>query len=448
MVTAYAYARFSSENQRTESIDAQLRAIREYCDREGILIVKEYRDEAVSGRTDQRPQFLQMFRDLDEVDFVIVHKLDRFARNRADAAFYRAKLKEKGARLVSVSEPIGDSPVGIITEGMLETINEWYSANLAMETRKGMKENILQGKRNGGPPPTGYRIQDQKLVPGEKAEAIRTAFRMYAAGKSGNEITRATGLNRYSLHHFLKNEVYIGTLVSGDVKNENAHEPLIDRDTFRICQERISRPDRNALNKARRVYLLSGVCVCGSCGRRIYSMNSKGKGYYLCRTPGCIAHRTEIIDEQVLNILSEKLRPTSDLKARIFELYQRRINSGAEAEMAKKQNIITRQRMSRLMESLQMTDDLEVRKMILDELTRARAQVVPEPEIKKADRQTIDDMVDQFFDIRNKDPQEQKQIILRAGIEVVINQDHSVLIRYKTGTCLLSFTIDGGISAQ
>ena len=95
-----------------------------------------------------------------------------------------------------------------------------------------------------------------------------------------------------------------------------------------------------------------------------------------------------------------------------------------------------------------MTDDLEVRKMILDEMTRARAQVVPEPEVKQADRHAIDAMVDQFFDIRNKDPQEQKQIILRAGIEVVINQDHSVLIRYQTGNCLLSFTIDGGISAQ
>lgn len=448
MQTAYAYARFSSENQRTESIDAQLRAIREYCDREGIVLVRAYKDEAFSGRTDQRPQFLQMFRDLGGIDFVIVHKLDRFARNRSDAAFYRAKLKEKGARLVSVSEPIGDSPIGIITEGMLETINEWYSANLGMEVKKGMKENVLQGKRNGGPPPTGYRIQDQKLVPGEKADTIRTAFRMYANGVSCYEIARQTGINRFSLNHIFRNEVYIGTLVSGDVKHENAHEPLIDRETFQLAQDRLNRPDRNALNKARRTYLLSGVCVCGSCGRRIYSMNSKGKGYYLCRTPGCIAHRTEIIDEQVLEILSEKLRPTSDLKARIFELYERRINSGAEAERAKKQNIITRQRISRLMESLQMTDDLEVRKMILDELTRARAQVVPEPEVKQADRQAIDAMVDQFFDIRNKDPQEQKQIILRAGIEVVINQDHSVLIRYQTGNCLLSFTIDGGISAQ
>ena len=164
MQTAYAYARFSSENQRTESIDAQLRAIREYCDREGIVLVRAYKDEAFSGRTDQRPQFLQMFRDLGGIDFVIVHKLDRFARNRSDAAFYRAKLKEKGARLVSVSEPIGDSPIGIITEGMLETINEWYSANLGMEVKKGMKENVLQGKRNGGPPPTGYRILLSKFM--------------------------------------------------------------------------------------------------------------------------------------------------------------------------------------------------------------------------------------------------------------------------------------------
>ena len=104
--------------------------------------------------------------------------------------------------------------------------------------------------------------------------------------------------------------------------------------------------------------------------------------------------------------------------------------------------------MSRLMESLQMTDDLEVRKMILDELTRVRDQIMPEPELKQADRDAIEKMIDRFFDFRNKTTEEQKQIILRAGIEIVINQDHSVLIRYQSGTCRLSFTIDGRISAQ
>lgn len=256
MQTAYAYARFSSDNQRTESIDAQLRAIHEYCDREGILLVREYRDEAISGRTDQRPAFLQMFRELDGIDLVIVHKLDRFARNRSDAAFYRAKLKEKGAKLVSVSEPIGDSPVGIITEGMLETINEWYSANLAMETKKGMRENILQGKRNGGPPPIGYAVKDQHLIPGDRSEAIRQAFRLYAAGEKKAEVSRRTGINYNSMNKILRNEVYIGVLRSGENRIENAHEPLIDRQTFQLVQDMSAivykRQDLSAIKKGPR----------------------------------------------------------------------------------------------------------------------------------------------------------------------------------------------------
>ena len=108
MKTAVAYARYSSDNQRDESITAQLRAIREYAAKNGIEIVREYTDEARSATTDDRPGFQEMIRDLKnglKVDLVLVHKLDRFARNRYDAAVYRREIQKAGARLVAVTNP-------------------------------------------------------------------------------------------------------------------------------------------------------------------------------------------------------------------------------------------------------------------------------------------------------------------------------------------------------
>ena len=104
MKTAYVYARFSSDNQREESIDAQLRAINEYCETNDIRILRIFKDEAQSARTAKRPAFQELFGLIKEnpSDYLIVHKLDRFARSRADAAFYRSKLKEAGMKLVSV----------------------------------------------------------------------------------------------------------------------------------------------------------------------------------------------------------------------------------------------------------------------------------------------------------------------------------------------------------
>ena len=135
MTIAWAYCRFSSDHQREESIDAQIRAIRDYCGRNRITLEKIYRDEARSATTDDRPSFQQMFSDIKEYpcDLVIVHKLDRFSRDRYDSAFYKRKLKERGIRLVSVLENIDGSPESIILESVLEGMSEYYSRNLARE---------------------------------------------------------------------------------------------------------------------------------------------------------------------------------------------------------------------------------------------------------------------------------------------------------------------------
>ncbi len=155
---AAAYTRFSSDNQRDESIDAQVRAIEAYCEQKGFDLVKIYADRAKSATSDKRPEFLQMIEDSGKglFDVAIVHKLDRFSRDKYDSAKYKRILKKNGVKLLSVTENLDDSPESVILESLLEGMAEYYSKNLAREVMKGLKETAYQCKHTGGLPPIGY----------------------------------------------------------------------------------------------------------------------------------------------------------------------------------------------------------------------------------------------------------------------------------------------------
>ena len=130
MKKAFAYARFSTDMQREESIDAQFRAIKEYCSRNKISLINFFKDEGISGTTDNRPAFQEMIKKAEEVDYIIVHKLDRFSRNKYDSAIYKRALHQKGVRVISVLENLDNSPESIILESVLEGMSEYYSKNL------------------------------------------------------------------------------------------------------------------------------------------------------------------------------------------------------------------------------------------------------------------------------------------------------------------------------
>ncbi|MCB0079378.1 MAG: recombinase family protein, partial [Caldilineaceae bacterium] len=149
-----AYVRISSEDQvGNYSIDAQQRAIEAWVTAKGGVLVKSYKDEAQSGRTADRPAFQQMRKDAKKQSFdaLVVHKFDRFARNRTDALAIKSLLRyDFGIKVFSVSEPSEDSdgPMGALIEGIMESVADWYSRNLATEVAKGKKERSLQGKHN------------------------------------------------------------------------------------------------------------------------------------------------------------------------------------------------------------------------------------------------------------------------------------------------------------
>ena len=119
---AVIYARYSSTHQRERSIEDQIADCRAYAERCGLMVVGIYADRAISGKTDERPDFQRMIDDSKKRQFdrVIVWKLDRFARNRYDSALYKHKLKQNGVSVLSAMENIGEGDESIILEAILE----------------------------------------------------------------------------------------------------------------------------------------------------------------------------------------------------------------------------------------------------------------------------------------------------------------------------------------
>lgn len=250
---AAVYARYSSAGQREESITAQLRAAHDYCERKGYNIVREYTDAAESARSDNRPAFLEMIQaaKLDTFDVLIVHKMDRFARNRYDAAYYKRQLQKEKVLIEYIDQPLDGSPESVILESVLEGMAEYYSKNLAREVLKGQRENAYQAKYNGGNVLFGYKIVNGKYEIEEKeAVAVRKIFSMRAAGSAYGPIMAAleadgvrtrTGkvFAKNTLFDMLNNQRYVGTYVFGRV----ATQPDGTRNNHAVSPDAIIIPD-------------------------------------------------------------------------------------------------------------------------------------------------------------------------------------------------------------
>jgi site-specific DNA recombinase len=352
---AAIYARYSSDNQREESIEAQVRAIEEYAKNNDIKIVKRYFDRAKSATTDKRPGFQQMISDssIEIFDIVIVHKLDRFSRDKYDSAKYKRILKQNGVKLISVTEHLDGSPESGILETLIEGMAEYYSKNLAREVMKGMKETALQCKHTGGVPPLGYDLNDDKTykINEREAEAVKVIYEMYSNGHGYADIARElnnmgirtkTGrtFSKNSLGSILRNEKYTGVYIfnkndSKDAfgkRNTNRSKSddeiirvpggvpeIISKELFDNVQNAINRRQKApGANKAKVNYLLSGLIKCGECG---YAMNgnrrtSNIKPVYMSYRCGCRQHkygcsnkeiRKEYIEEFVLSELEKHI---------------------------------------------------------------------------------------------------------------------------------------------
>lgn len=281
MVKAVVYARYSSHSQREESIEGQLRECKDFADRNNFMIIGEYVDRAISGKTDNRAEFQRMIRDSEKGRFqaVIVYAIDRFARNRYDSATYKMRLKKNGVKVYYAKQSIPDSPEGIILESVMEGYAEYYSENLSVHIRRGMRENALQAKVAGGSLPLGYRIAEDKHyeIDPPAAKIVQEIFQMYADGVSAAQIvdycnemgyrtSRNARFNKNSLRTMLRNDKYIGVYRYNDIVIEDGVPPIISKELFEKVQVAYKRNfTSRARSKAKDDYLLTTKLFCGHC---------------------------------------------------------------------------------------------------------------------------------------------------------------------------------------
>lgn len=298
------YLRFSSDRQSEQSIEGQLRDCRAFCKRNGYRIVAIYIDRALTARKDaeKRIQFQRMIADSDKRhwQYLVVWKLDRFARNRNDSAIYKMRLKKNGVRVISATENISENPEGIILEAVLEGMAEFYSAELSQKITRGLRESAMKCNSIGGHIPLGYKLQDHKLVIDPVgAPIVQEAFQLYANGhtvadicrlfnRKGYRTAKGSEFNRNSFKSMFKNEKYIGVYTYRDLRIEDGVPAIIDKELFEEVQQRLKKNgEAPARGKAKVDYLLSGKLFCGHCGAPMNGDSGTGRGgvkfhYYSC----------------------------------------------------------------------------------------------------------------------------------------------------------------------
>lgn len=303
---AVIYARYSSDNQREESIEGQIRECTEYAVRNDITILSSYIDRALSARTADRPEFQRMIEDSEKrlFDVVLVWKLDRFSRDRFDSALYKHILKKNGVRVISAKENISAGPEGIILESMLEGYAEYYSAELSEKIQRGQKENALKCRSNGGNIPLGYVVGADGVLSVDPLTAplVAEIFTRYESGetikaiadslnKRGFRTRKGSAFRVASLSLILKNRKYIGEYKYADTVVPNGIPAIINPDLFERVQERmLTNKKAPSRTKADEDYLLTTKLFCGDCGRLMAgecgTSGTNGVKYYYYKCGG------------------------------------------------------------------------------------------------------------------------------------------------------------------
>ena len=335
------YARFSSHSQTEQSIEGQLKVCYEYAAAHHYTVVGEYIDRAQSGKFDNRSDFQKMIADSDKHTFegVLVYQLDRFARNRYDSAIYKSRLKKNGVRVLSAKENITDDASGILIEGVLESMAEYYSVELSQKIHRGMAINAEKCLSNGSNPGLGFKVDENRqfYVDQDEAAIVREIYERYASGETKAEIVRdlqrrkvKTSLgNEFtynSLSRLLTNKRYIGYYLYKGIETPNGMPRILDDDLFYRVQDLMNKnKSAPARTKGENEYILTTKLFCGHCKEMMVGYGGTSKSgkpyhYYMCKKA-----RKKKCDKKIVNktyiedrVIAECLKMLTEDKIRFI----------------------------------------------------------------------------------------------------------------------------------
>ena len=470
---AVIYARYSSDNQREESIEGQIRECTAFAEKNGITILRHYIDRAFSAKTDNRPEFQNMIKDSGKrlFDMIIVWKLDRFARNRYDSARYKAALKKNGVKVVSATEVISDGAEGIILESVLEGYAEYYSADLSEKVVRGMTENALKSKYNGGTLPIGYQIDSDQCFQLDPLTApfVREAFQRYDEGATMTQIrdwlneqgvknTRGQKMTYNSIQHLLNNRRYIGEYTYRDIVVPDGIPAIVPQDLFDRVQEKLAKNKKApARHKAENDYLLTTKLFCGYCGAYLCGESGTshtGNVHHYYKCVSVKKKRTEchkksvrkewiedlvvsetmkmVMDDKAIEAIVSMLMDLQDRENVNLPLYEQQLREADTAIQnllnAIQQGILTKSTKGRL-------EELEATKEELE--TKIACEKLAKPKVN-AEFMTF--WLHRFrkLDVRQKS---HRKILIDTFINAIFLYDDKMVItfNYKEGTTTITF---------
>lgn len=455
MQRAVIYARYSSDKQTEDSIEAQLRACREYASSKQYQIIDMYIDEAVSGKTANRTQYQKLLRDCekDKFEIILIHKYDRIARNLLEHVTLEQKLKAKNILLIATAQDFRLSNEAKIMRSLVWSMSEYYNDNLAQETKKGLKETALKGLHTGGCPPFGYDVVNQKYVIND-FEAIfvlkifdcaskRTGFvdiikEMEQCGVKGK---RGKPIKYPQIYEMLRNEKYTGTFIySPDeeknrsnrrskpnaIRIENAMPQIISKEQFAEVQKIMT--ERKQTGKTK--YLCSGLVYC-RCGAKMHAVKSKRKGheylYYNCsKHCGAPVVHMEVVDNTAKDYLHKLLsKETQEEVSKAMQLYQI-YTDDTEKDFKKTINKKVREKEKRYNNLMDTLASGAVNQTVIADITNEMEALKSEIESLKCRKPPKDftfDCVSQWLEALKANPDEKAIHLLIERIDVKSTTD-------------------------
>ncbi|MBP0989753.1 MAG: recombinase family protein, partial [Oscillospiraceae bacterium] len=478
-MNAVLYCRFSSDKQKENSIDFQLHVTREYCERKGFNVVGEYIDRAVSGTSDQRPEFQRMIRDAKKQLFayIVVYRFDRFARNRYDSAIYKKDLQSVGVRVLSAEESVVAGDEGIILESIYEAMAESYSRKLSRIVKESLKETARKGLTTNIAP-YGYKSVDHRLVTDEKAaEAVRLCYKMYSEGRTKKQITDAlndagfrtskNGLFKIeNISRILKKRCYIGENNYGDVERECPR--IVDDKTFYKVQDLLEKNKKAYGKKADKAFFaLSGKMFCGECGTAMVGDEGTSKGgkkfyYYTCakrKKNRCCVKKSEKKDfiewyvcEQTVNYLLTDER-IKDISEKVVALEEKESGAQTLKKLEKQVSDIDKE-FSALTDKLIVTDSptiiktINKRAAVLEQRKAALEKDITDLKIRAELKLNANEIESYLNTFRNGDllDEEFRRHLIHTLINAVYIWDDKVCIYYNV-RCAESVSYIDALSA-
>ena len=460
---AVIYARYSSDNQREESIEGQIRECTAFAAKNGITILRHYIDRAFSAKTDNRPEFQNMIKDSGKklFDTVIVWKLDRFARNRYDSARHKATLKKNGVKVVSATEAIADGSVGIMMETILEGMAEYYSVDLSEKVVRGMTDNALKCMFNGGTKPIGYIIDKEQhfQIDPITSPFVLAAFEKYADGATMKEVrdylnehgvtnTKGKPMTYNSVQHLLNNRRYIGEYVYREIIVPDGIPAIVPIDLFERVQEKIAKNRKApARSKAEEEYLLTTKLFCGHCGAYLCGESGTSRSglvhhYYKCvsvKKKRAVCHKKPVKKRWIEDLaVAEAMKVVMDddaIDAIITTLMDMEGRENTRLPLYQQQLRETETKIENLLKAITEGVFTKSTKKLLEELENAKEELENRIALEKLEKPQISEAFIRYwlYSLRKLDmsKKEHRQMLIDGFINAIFLYDDRMLITFN-----------------